>query len=287
MALRVASEGGTPSNEDYKLETLELGLLLTGLAKRYGYDFRQYAAAPLTRRVRHAMQREEVPTMSSLLDKLLRDSEAMARFVELVSVQTTSMFRDPRVYRSLRTQVLPMLRTYPFLRIWHAGCSTGEEVYSLAILLHEEGLYDRCRIYATDLSDRALERAKRGIVPLRVMRDYTIAYRNAGGQQDFSSYYIAGDEHAVLRQSLRRNVVFSQHNLVCDRAFNEFHLILCRNVLIYFDPRLRERAHQLFYESLGHFGVLVLGTKESLRYTGFEPKYRELDEGLRIYRRVR
>lgn len=276
-----------PVDDERKLLTLEIELLLTGLAERYGYDFRHYARASLTRRIRKAMVTEKVPTVSALQTKLLHDSEAAMRFVAAVSVHTTAMFRDADVYRVLRTDVIPMLRTYPFIRIWHAGCSSGEEVYSLAILLEEEGIYDRCRIYATDISDAILDRARQGVFSLRSMRDHTQAYLRAGGTREFSSYYIADHESAVFRKSLRRQIVFSQHNLVCDSAFNEFQLIVCRNVLLYFDQTLRARSHELFHSSLTNFGILVLGKKESLRFTEYANSYQELREGMRVYRRFR
>jgi chemotaxis protein methyltransferase CheR len=277
----------TPSSEDHTLLALEIDLLLTGLAERYGYDFRHYARASLTRRVRRAVQSEGMPSVSALQHRLLHDVDAAMRFVAAISVHTTAMFRDPDVYRALRAEVVPMLRTYPFVRIWHAGCSSGEEVYSLAILLEEEGLYDRCRIYATDLSDAILERARQGVYPLRSMREHTRAYQVTGGTRDFSSYYVTDQENAVFRASLRRQLVFSQHNLVSDSAFNEFQLIMCRNVLLYFDQTLRHRAHELFHSSLSNFGVLVLGKKESLRHTPHSEAYHELKDGLRIYRRAR
>ena len=275
------------ASQDPALEAIEIELLLTGLARRFGYDFRNYARASLTRRIRHAARNEGLTSISALQERLLHDEAATLRFVEALSVHTTGMFRDPDVYRSLRAQVIPLLKTYPFVRIWHAGCSTGEEVYSLAILLHEAGIYARCRIYATDISDAVLKRAQEGIFPLRNMRDYTLAYQRAGGEQDFSSYYVADHTSAIFRQGLRRQLVFSQHSLVCDAAFNEFHLIVCRNVLLYFDQTLRERAHGLFYNSLVNFGMLALGKKESLRYTSHEGLYQELSPSLRIYRRLR
>jgi chemotaxis protein methyltransferase CheR len=270
-----------------KLEAIEIDLLLTGIAERYGYDFRHYARASMARRVHDAMRHEGLATPSALLARVLHDQAAMSRFVERIAVHTTSMFRDAEVYQALRLEVLPLLRTYPFTRIWHAGCSTGEEVYSLAIALHEAGLYERCRIYATDISDKVLERAKAGVFPLQLMREYTAAYHRAGGRADFSSYYTADRTHALFRKSLSRNIIFAQHNLACDHAFNEFQLIMCRNVLIYFDQTLRERAHELFHGSLAKFGVLVLGHKESLRFAAIEPHYRELAKGLKIYRRTR
>jgi len=278
------ADGAEPVDD---LEELELDLLLTGIARRWGFDFRGYSPASLRRRVRKAMHNEGVRSLSSLQERVLHRPEALQRFIATLSVNVTGMFRDPQVYRALRRQVLPMLRTYPFVRIWHAGCSTGEEVYSMAILLHEEGLLERCRIYATDLSDDLLQRARRGVFALRDMQEHTAAYHRAGGKGDFSSYYIADHQSAILRDELRRHLVFSQHNLVSDGSFNEFQLILCRNVLIYFSEALRERVHQLFYDSLVKFGVLALGLKESMRYTPFADRYEPLVESLGLYRRVR
>jgi chemotaxis protein methyltransferase CheR len=286
MALPLTPPTGT-QDDARKLQAIEIDLLLTGIAHRYGYDFRHYARASLTRRIRRVMQDERLPSISALQSKLLHDADAAMRFVAAVSVHTTAMFRDPDVYRVLRAEVIPHLRTYPFVRIWHAGCSSGEEVYSLAILLEEEGLYDRCRVYATDISDTILDHARQGVFPVRAMRDHTRSYLAAGGRSDFSSYYHADHEFAVFRSSLRRQIVFSQHNLVCDSAFNEFQLIVCRNVLLYFDPTLRERALNLFHSSLSNFGILVLGKKESLRFTESATFYQELQEGARIYRKIR
>ncbi len=269
------------------IETLEIDLLLEAVSRHYGYDFRDYARSSLSRRVRKMLDRIELPSVSTLQDRLLREPELMNEFVEVVGVHTTAMFRDPDFYEALRNEVVPLLRTYPFVRIWHAGCATGEEVYSLAILLSEEGIFDRCRLYATDLCDTTLERAKRGIFPLSSMRDYTTNYQNAGGRQDFSSYYIADQKNAIFRQGLRKNIIFAQHNLASDGAFNEFHLVLCRNVGIYFNEALRERMHDLIYRSLVPFGVLGLGKKESLRYTSFDDLYQELPSAVRLYRRRR
>lgn len=287
MVVPVNDPGAELLAEDGKLVRLEVELLLTGLAERYGYDFRNYARASLMRRIRRAMVSEGAASLSALQHKLLHDEHAAMRFVAAVSVHTTSMFRDPDVYRALRNDVVPLLRTYPFVRIWHAGCSSGEEVYSLAIVLEEEGIYDRCRVYATDLSDTILDRARQGVFSLRSMREHTQAYQRAGGQQDFSSYYVADSENARFRKALRRQLVFSQHNLVCDSAFNEFQLIVCRNVLLYFDQTLRHRTLELFRASLVNFGVLVIGKKESLRFTPHADTYQELRDGTRIYRRLR
>jgi chemotaxis protein methyltransferase CheR len=233
------------------------------------------------------MQHEGVRSLSGLQERVLHDSEAMQRFLSALSVNVTGMFRDPQVFRALRRQVLPLLRTYPFVRIWDAGCSTGEEAYSLAILLAEEGLLDRARIYATDISDELLQRARRGVLPLRDMQAHTTAYHRAGGTRDFSAYYTADAEHALLRDELRRAIVYSQHNLVSDGSFNEFQLILCRNVMIYFDAPLRERVQQLLHDSLVVFGVLAVGVRESLRFTPQADRYEPLAESLGLYRRVR
>jgi chemotaxis protein methyltransferase CheR len=273
--------------QEHQTESLEVELLLEGIAERYGYDFRGYSRSSLMRRVRQAARREGVETISALQDRVLHHPSSMARFIERVAVHTTSMFRDPDVYQALRREVIPLLRTYPFVRIWHAGCSSGEEVYSLAILLQEEGLYDRCRLYATDFSDSVIERAKKGIFSLPAIRDYTVAYQKAGGRADFSKYYEAAAGHAVFKQPLRRNAIFSQHNLVCDGPFNEFHLILCRNVMIYFDRELRERVHALLYNSLVKFGILNIGKKESLHFTPFEERYEEIGTDLKLYRKLR
>src|ERR671935_839798 len=187
------------------------------------------------------------------------------------------MFRDPSFYVAFRERVAPLLRTYPFTRIWVAGCSTGEEVHSLAILLKEEELYDRTRIYATDINETVLERARGGVFPLEKMKEYTQNYIKAGGKRAFSEYYVAAYDGAQFARSLVDNVVFAQHNLVSDSSFNEFNLILCRNVMIYFDKRLQDRVHRLFHESLARFGVLALGHKESIRFSPFESCFEELD----------
>jgi chemotaxis protein methyltransferase CheR len=196
------------------------------------------------------------------------------------------MFRDPTFYVAFREHVVPLLRTYPFIRIWNAGCSTGEETYSLAILLQEDGLYDRARIYATDFNADVLARARAGELPLDRMQEYTQNYQQAGGARDFSAYYAVQGEIAKLDAGLSEHVVFAQHNLASDRSFNEFNVVLCRNVLIYFGRDLQRRVHRLFYESLGRFGVLGLGQKETLRFTGLEDSYEELDSREKLYRKV-
>jgi chemotaxis protein methyltransferase CheR len=269
------------------LETLELQLLLEGVYRHYGFDFREYALSSLRRRVWRRVHAEGTGTIAGLLERVLHEPEAMERLLLDLSINVTSMFRDPTFYGALREKVLPVLRTYPFTRVWVAGCSTGEEVYSLAILLTEEGLYERTRIYATDINEMVLERAREGVFPLEKMREYTENYIRAGGTRSFSEYYLAKYEGALFERTLTENVVWAPHNLVQDRSFNEFNLILCRNVMIYFDRPLQNRVHQLFYDSLERFGILALGHKESIRFTGFEQRYEELDAQEKLYRRIR
>jgi chemotaxis protein methyltransferase CheR len=266
------------------VEDLEIGLLLEGLWRCYGYDFRDYALSSIRRRVRSFMQEEGLSTVSSVQDRVLHDPAALRRLLRSLSINVTAMFRDPRFYQALREVVVPVLRTYPAVRIWHAGCSTGEEVYSVAILLREEGLYERSRLYATDMNAAVLEQAERGEVPLAAMRDNTRNYLEAGGRQAFARWYAARADRAVLDPELRRNIVFAQHNLATDGSFNDFNLIVCRNVLIYFNHTLQDRVHRLFYQSLIRFGFLGLGSKETARFTPHESHYQELAE--RIYRKV-
>jgi chemotaxis protein methyltransferase CheR len=270
-----------------ELETIELQLLLEGIFRHYGFDFREYAHASLKRRVWRRVHAERAGTIAGLLDRVLHEPEVMERLLLDLSINVTSMFRDPTFYVALREKVVPVLRTYPFTRIWIAGCSTGEEVYSLAILLKEEDLYDRARIYATDINEAVLEQACGGVFPLDKMREYTENYIRAGGRRSFSEYYLAKYEGALFDRTLTENVVWAPHNLVQDRVFNQFNLILCRNVMIYFDRPLQARVHELFHESLERFGVLALGHKESIRFTGFEHCYEELDAHEKLYRRVR
>ena len=247
---------------------------------------RSYAYSSIKRRLWKRIHAEGLQTISQLQDRVLHDRDAIERLLLDLSINVTAMFRDPGFYRAFREQVIPILRTYPFIRIWHAGCSTGEEVYSMAILLQEEGLYDRTRIYATDINDVVLQQARTGIFPLEKMQEYTENYIRAGGSRAFSEYYTAMYDGALFNPGLTRNVVFSQHNLVTDGSFAEFHVILCRNVMIYFDRELQNRVHQLFYDSLVQLGILCLGSKETIRFTQFEEHYESLDLKEKIYRRV-
>lgn len=276
-----------PGGAESEREQLEIGLLLEGVYRQYGFDFRQYAKASLRRRLWRRVYAEGLKTISGLQEKVLHDPSAMERLLLDLSINVTSMFRDPGFFAAFRGKVVPVLRTYPFLRIWNAGCSTGEETYSLAILLKEVGLYDRSRIYATDINEVVLHSAAEGIYPLSKMQEYTENYLSAGGTRSFSDYYRAAYEGAHFDRSLSENIVFAQHNLVSDRSFNEFHVVVCRNVMIYFDRSLQERVHQLFLDSLTPFGVLALGRKESIGHSVHSEEYDVLDEQERIYRRRR
>jgi chemotaxis protein methyltransferase CheR len=268
------------------LEQLEIELLLEAVYRRYGLDFRQYAQASLKRRLHRRLQAEGLETLSQLQDRLLHDPPCMERLLVDLSINVTSMFRDPSFYVAFREKVVPVLRTYPFTRIWCAGCSTGEEVYSLAILLHEEELYDKTRIYATDINEHVLQSAREGVFPLEHMKQYTQNYIRAGGKRTFSEYYVAAYDSVRFARSLTENVVFAQHNLAMDRSFNEFNAILCRNVMIYFDKALQNHVHGLFYDSLATFGILALGHKESINFTRYADRYEEIDLDERIYRKV-
>ncbi|BAB73547.1 CheR family methyltransferase [Anabaena sp. FACHB-709] len=268
------------------LEDIEIKLLLEGVYQYYGHDFRNYAVSSLKRRIYSFMRLEGVDNISALQEQLLHDRTCLERFLLSLTVNVTSMFRDPSFYLAFRNQVVPILRTYPFIRIWHAGCSSGEEVYSMAILLQEENLYHRCRIYATDTNEKVLQNAKSGIFPLKMMQEYTQLYLKAGGKQSFSEYYTAAYDHAIFRASLRENIIFAQHNLATDSSFNEFNVIFCRNVLIYFNQILQKRVHTLFHNSLCSFGILGLGKQESIRFTPYEQYYEEIAKGEKLYRRL-
>ena len=270
-----------------ELEDIEISLLLEGLYQYHGFDFRDYARASLKRRILERMRAEKLDTVSAFQNKVLHDDACIERLILGLSVHATAMFRDPSFYLTFRKRVVPMLKTYPTVQIWLAGCSTGEEVYSLAILLQEERLYEKSRIYATDISQAVLRRARDGIFPMAVMRDYTNNYHKAGGTSEFSDYYTAQYDSVIFDSSLRRNVVFSEHNLATDSSFNEFQVILCRNVMIYFNKDLQARVHNLLYESLGMFGVFGIGNKESLKFTPRAEFYEDLNSNDKLFRKVR
>jgi chemotaxis protein methyltransferase CheR len=268
------------------VEDTEIDLLLEAVDRVFGYDFRHYARSTVQRRVADLVQRMHLRNVSELQGKLLREPEVLNSVVSALSVQVSSFFRDPKVYLVFRQKVVPILKTYPFVRIWHAGCASGEEVYSIAILLKEEGLFDRCQIYATDINAEALHNAALGVYPAQNITASANSHRESGNSGCLADYFqIAGREARIL-PDLTRPITFFQHNLVTDHSFNEFHVILCRNVLIYFSKPLQDRVHKLLYDSLIRLGVLGLGTNETLHLTPKEKHYRALDEGARLYRRT-
>jgi chemotaxis protein methyltransferase CheR len=269
------------------VEEIEIKLLLDGVAMRYGYDFRDYASAPLRRSLALGMAGESVATISAYQDRLLHDASAMKRFLSAVGVTVTGMFREADTLRCIREEVVPSLRTYPSARIWIAGCATGEEVYSLAILLEEEGVYDRCRLYATDLNDDALAIARAGVYALDRVMSYETDYLRAGGRGALVDFFNVSGQDARIRRKLQRHITWAQHSLVSDESFNEFHLIVCTNVLIYFRPTLQQRAHRLFHESLARSGYLALGHRESLTFNSESSHYGPVLEGLSLFRKVR
>lgn len=273
--------------ESAAIETIELPLLLKAMYQRYGYDLRDYAVASLKRRIRRAMNMEKLATLSAFQERVLRDPGCMARFLDVLSVDVSAMFRDPGVYQAFREKVVPGLHSLPIIRVWHAGCCSGEEVYSMAILLHEEGLLGKTKLYATDINERVLAKGREAIFPLKRMREYTGNYQHSGGRAQFSDYYAAKHEGAIMRDFLRGNIVWATHNLVTDSSFNEFNVILCRNVMIYFNRELQGRVHKLLYQSLAPGGVLWLGAGESLRFTPFEDRYDVVDDAGKLYRKAR
>lgn len=264
---------------------LELKLLLEGVYLKYQHDFRHYAFASLRRRVRQAMGRFGCRTVSQLQDRILHEPAVFAQMLQYFTVQLSEMFRDPAYYQALRQEVVPLLQTYPSVKIWVAGCSSGEEVWSIAILLAEEGLLERTLIYATDINPEALRAAEAGVYPLDRIAQYSDNYRAAGGKQSLSDYYTAGYDGAVFDRALRRHMVFADHSLATDTVFSEVHLVSCRNVLIYFNNALQDRAIGLFKDALVHRGFLGLGSKESLRFTSYADAFVELSAAERVYQR--
>ncbi|MBE3074379.1 MAG: protein-glutamate O-methyltransferase CheR [Actinobacteria bacterium] len=270
---------------DAEIEHIEMDLLLEAVFRRYGHDFRSYARASIERRTRQFLSRTGCASVSEMIPKVLHDEELFSRLARHFSISVTEMFRDPFVYRAVRERVVPLLRTWPHVKIWHAGCASGEEVYSLAIVLKEEGVYDRVTIYATDFNDEALERAREGVYEVGGMKEATRNYQQAGGKLSFSEYYHARYDAAAMDGSLKERITFANHNLAVDEAFGEMHLVFCRNVLIYFDRELQNRALGLFTQSLVHGGFLCIGTKEDLQFADVSNRYEVVDRKARIYKK--
>lgn len=265
---------------------IELRMLIEAVYLQYNYDFRDYTGASQKRRVLHALREMDCPTISALQAKVMHDPAAFSQLLQYLTIPVTEMFRDPSFYLSLREQVMPFLKTYPSLKIWVAGCSTGQEVYSMAIMLREEGLLERAIIYATDINPQSLETARRGVFPLEHMQLYTENYQAAGGKTAFSNYYTAAYGGARFDQSLVENVTFADHSLSTDSVFSETHLISCRNVMIYFNRKLQNRVFGLFHESLCHRGFLALGSKESIDFSDYGNRFEALAKRDRIYRKL-
>jgi chemotaxis protein methyltransferase CheR len=265
---------------------IELRLLVEAIYLRYSHDFRDYAQASLKRRVMHALAQMDLPTVSALQERILRDATLFARLLQYLTVPVSEMFRDPGYFLAIRQQVAPVLRTYPSIKVWVAGCSTGEEVYSLAILLREEGLLERTILYATDINPVSLEKARQGIFPMDAVRQYTANYQRSGGTSSFSDYYTAAYGGALFDRSLCENVTFADHSLATDSVFTETQFISCRNVMIYFNRTLQDRALGLFAESLSHRGFLGLGSKESLDFSVHARSFEPLVKSERLFRKA-
>ena len=269
-----------------ELEKIEIKLLLEGLYSFTGFDFRNYVSASIRRRIWYRIRTERLKNVSSLQEKVFHDPKVLKRLLSDFSIHVSEMFRDPQFFKSFRENVVPLLKQLPFIRIWHAGCSKGEEPYSIAIILYEEGLYDKTMIYATDMDEDLLREAKKGAYPLNRMQTFLDNYQSAGGKKEFAGYFKFSNGKAVIHPFLTQNVVFAQHNLATDHSFNEFHVIICRNVMIYFNKTLQERVHGLFYESLSPSGILGLGSKEDIAFSIYAHSYKIFDQSQKIYQKV-
>ncbi len=282
-----APSDGLASQVQLENERIEIQLLLEAIYLKYGYDFRDYANAHTKRRLSHRLQMSCFNTFSEMQHEVIYNESFFNTLLLDLSINVTEMFRDPGFYRKVRALLIPILKTYPFIKIWHAGCSAGQEVYSMSILLEEEMMKHRAQLYATDFNERILRQAKEGIYPIEVMKEYTANYQKAGGKGHFSDYYTADYDHVILKSRLRERVLFSSHNLVTDGVFGEMNLIFCRNVLIYFNRNLKNRVLNLFYDSLCPGGYLCLGSKESLKFTDWEDRFEQVDPRESIYRKKR
>jgi len=271
------------TKDEIVLRGEELKVLLKAIDNKYGYDFSQYSQVFLQRRFVNFMIARKLRTTEELSDRLLRDEQLFEDLIPHISITVTEMFRDPFFYRGVREKIVPRLATYPFIKVWIAGCATGEEAYSIAILLKEHNLLGRSVIYATDINQRALQAAREGMYQVRNMKQYTENYIRSGGTNSFSEYYTARYDFALFDRTLANKIVFAPHNLVTDNAFNEFQLIVCRNVLIYFNEDLQNRVTSLFYDSLCNFGFLALGNKESLLFMDKKDRFQEVDRKEKIF----
>ena len=273
------------SDIDNQTMNIEIQLILEAIYSKYGYDFRNYSRAHVKRRLINRLYASKLKSISEMQHKVLHDPAFFDLLLHDLSINVTEMFRDPGFYLALRKEVIPILKTYPFIKVWHAGCSTGEEVYSFAVVLKEEGLYDRSQIYATDFNHEVLDIAKKGIYQIDRIKEFTANYQAAGGTQSFSDYYMANYNSVIYDQSLRKNLVFAEHNLVTDSVFAEVNLVICRNVLIYFNKELQNRVVSLFYDSLVNGGYLGLGSKETVQFTTKNNKFDIINKTEKIYKK--
>jgi len=264
-------------------QDIEIRLLIEAIFQKYGYDFRNYSQAHIKRRIINRFNISGLKTISEMIHEVLNNPKFVEILLMDLSITVTEMFRDPSFYKTIREEVIPILQPHPFIKIWHAGCSSGEEVYSMAIILNEEGLYNKTQIYATDFNPVIIRQAKEGNYPMSRMKEFTINYQKAGGKHSFADYYSAHYDSAKLSDSLKKNIVFATHNLVTDSVFAEVNMVICRNVLIYFDRLLQDKVIQLFAESLAGGGILCLGSKENLQFSELYDQFSPLVESERIY----
>lgn len=273
------------AKETLEVEELEIDLLLEAIYQCYGYDFRNYSRASVVRRVRNRVITKGLQHVAELIPLIIRSHKEFQELLNDLTINVTEMFRDPTFYQAFRKEVVPILKTFPFFKVWHAGCSTGEEVYSMAILLHEEGLLDRAQVYATDIDKNVLEHAKKGIYSAESVKIFAENYRRAGGQSDLSDYYVEKYERVIFDPFLSKGVVFADHDLVTDQVFGEMQVVICRNVIIYFNKELQQRVFRLFADSLDMGGFLCLGTKESLKFSDCIEEFGTVDPHLKIYQK--
>lgn len=276
---------GTYNESNADLLNIEIQLLLEAIFLRYGYDFRNYSKAHIKRRILHRLGMSMLSSVTQLQDRILRERAFFIEFLDDLSINVTEMFRDPEFYKSLRETIIPKLRTYAYFKIWHAGCSTGEEVFSLSILLKEEGLLDRCQVYATDFNRNVLEIAREGVYQKSDIEQYEMNYQLSGGSKKLSDYYKSRYGSVIFDKELSNKIVFADHNLVTDNVFADVNLILCRNVLIYFEKELQDKVIGLFYDSLIPSGILCLGTKESIKFSRHGNLFEIVDEKQKIYKK--
>lgn len=269
------------------LDDAEVASALDTIYSAYGYKFHGYQQVFIRRRLRALMSSTGIADLATLQQRIQTDPQMFAKLMDAMSISVTEMFRDPKMFLALREQVVPVLQTYPFIRVWVAGCASGEEAFSLSIMLSEEGMEGRFQIYATDIHEPALARARSGVINGAAMQLNTRNYLESGGRYDFSRYYTAGHGMAIVGQRWRDPILFSRHDLVQGGSFNEFQLVLCRNVMIYFDQALRVEVHNLLSDSLVPFGFLVLGQKESIRFSSHDRDYQAIDSVQKIYKKVR